>query len=559
LAVNPDIKVMTDEIRNQPDADKVRKNIANGMDATSNIADISNQISEDSKATSLAIQERYEEQILAQDLNPNKDPELVDLRGGKATAGERITQFEQQTNSQLAHNVNNLNTREINVMYPPIPMAGAKGNNIENDTLAFVGCIDYLKENGGGVLRVPAAIYKVDPDQLILGNSVILKGAGKGRWGEMFGSILFFSSYAGEQALFGIQVAYNKIGQGLEDIRLIGNKSISRGLMVSDGSYNNTFRNIDIKGFSDSVYIGETWNNIWEKVTVDDFINGFRIEGTNTSSTFSGCLSYNGDTGFKINSSMPYCGFINCGTDHSSTGVEISTEANVSNTGFYNFGFEDYDICWKVDSETTLNIYGFSQYKPRFSGRLFYIFKNKRINLHGCDFTKLKVGTRLFEISNLTTFKVGSLRSYGCQFQEGVSETLNLDKVVQDGNLPYGYLKKTLIKEKTIRYDGYVEGISFNYRANVPNNGDYVRLNIDILGGASGGTASTTIKNVNGVITATNNIVPNVSFASWAVTIPSGRGGTVTPTEYSFYKVEAFAYGTGELASITQLKIAPEY
>lgn len=77
--------------------------MGDGLMLGANLADEANERSKDATETTLAVQEKYKEQILAQDLNPNKDPELVDLRNGHQTAGERIELFESKTTDHLTH------------------------------------------------------------------------------------------------------------------------------------------------------------------------------------------------------------------------------------------------------------------------------------------------------------------------------------------------------------------------------------------------------------------------------------------------------------------------
>lgn len=75
--------------------------MGDGLLLGANLADEANERSKDAVDTTLAVQEKYKEQILVHDLDPNKDPELVDLRNGKQTAGERITEFENETTESI--------------------------------------------------------------------------------------------------------------------------------------------------------------------------------------------------------------------------------------------------------------------------------------------------------------------------------------------------------------------------------------------------------------------------------------------------------------------------
>lgn len=101
MAIPEIIKQSAKKIRDAVYGGEVQESLAKGIEDAGEIANDSKTSSDVSKATALAIQEKYKEQLLSQDLNPNKDPELVDLRGGKDTAGERITAFEQSTTAQF--------------------------------------------------------------------------------------------------------------------------------------------------------------------------------------------------------------------------------------------------------------------------------------------------------------------------------------------------------------------------------------------------------------------------------------------------------------------------
>lgn len=78
--------------------------------------------------------------------------------------------------SQLAETEQNLNSREINVMYPPAPLVGATGNGVADDTSAINACITYL--NGkGGIIRFPVGKFRFTT-KITVPNGVTLKGSG---------------------------------------------------------------------------------------------------------------------------------------------------------------------------------------------------------------------------------------------------------------------------------------------------------------------------------------------------------------------------------------------
>lgn len=105
MSAKETIKRIVDSFNSKPYLKDKTREMGEGLMLGASLADEANERSKEATATTKSIQEKYKEQILAQDLNPNKDPELVDLRNGKATAGERITQFENKTTAQFQQNL----------------------------------------------------------------------------------------------------------------------------------------------------------------------------------------------------------------------------------------------------------------------------------------------------------------------------------------------------------------------------------------------------------------------------------------------------------------------
>lgn len=71
--------------------------MGNGLLLSANLADEANERSKEARNKTVEIDRKYKELILANDLDPSKDPELVDIRNGYETAGERIEDFEEKT------------------------------------------------------------------------------------------------------------------------------------------------------------------------------------------------------------------------------------------------------------------------------------------------------------------------------------------------------------------------------------------------------------------------------------------------------------------------------
>lgn len=188
MSAKDQINQIVDYFKREPQLKDKTDGMAEGLLLGAILADEANERSKDATETTIAVQEKYKEQILAQDLNPNKDPELVDIRDGSATAGERIRKFEQETNRQLADTDASTNRpsnqsvwteftqRGINPLW-----MGAKGDGETNDSapvsnvlsmfldIDFMGREYYLEENI--VINSPSfrrmviknAIFRGDP------------------------------------------------------------------------------------------------------------------------------------------------------------------------------------------------------------------------------------------------------------------------------------------------------------------------------------------------------------------------------------------------------------
>ena len=171
MSAKDQIKQIVDYFKREPQLKDKTDGMAEGLLLGANLADEANERSKDAKETTLAIQEKYKEQILTQDLNPNKDPELVDIRDGSATAGERIRKFEQETNRQLAQIAVNAKTM------------GAVGDGVTNDTEVIQYCLDNYEKVG-----LPIGTYLVDglvinPWNILVGfhkNRTTIKSTGNG-------------------------------------------------------------------------------------------------------------------------------------------------------------------------------------------------------------------------------------------------------------------------------------------------------------------------------------------------------------------------------------------
>lgn len=151
MSAKDQIKQIVDYFKRENFLKDKTDGMAEGLMLGASLADEANERSKEAVDTTLAVQDKYKEQILVHDLDPNKDPELVDLRNGNITAGERINKFEQQTEKQLSQIV-----IDVRGKY------GAIGDGVADDTQAIKNAILDMEDNS--ILYFRNGIYKYTDD-----------------------------------------------------------------------------------------------------------------------------------------------------------------------------------------------------------------------------------------------------------------------------------------------------------------------------------------------------------------------------------------------------------
>lgn len=106
-------------------------------------------------------------------------PEIIAARNGEANLKTRIDKDHQEVNAQLAQNVAIMNSQHINILYPPKPLQPAKGDGVNDDTVAIQAIIDYAKNARMTVLFPPATyiirqVY-LHPGLTLLGYGATIK------------------------------------------------------------------------------------------------------------------------------------------------------------------------------------------------------------------------------------------------------------------------------------------------------------------------------------------------------------------------------------------------
>lgn len=161
------IKETSSKIRHAVIGGEITNTIADGIEKIAGVA-------QDSTDTTKDIEEYIKAVELEWDSDPNKDPEVLEARGGQPRLKDRF----ENTDRQLAQTTDRLDGITINPMYPPIPFNAAKADanyyDAENfkyfkdeamtipatdNSPIFQELINYLHSKGGGTILAPSGNF----------------------------------------------------------------------------------------------------------------------------------------------------------------------------------------------------------------------------------------------------------------------------------------------------------------------------------------------------------------------------------------------------------------
>ena len=77
-----------------------------------------------------------------------------------------------ETNTQLSHLNDKTNSVTINALYPPHQLNPCYGDGVNDDSQNLQSMIDFLDENGGGVIQIPRGVYIVGDINIKSGVSI---------------------------------------------------------------------------------------------------------------------------------------------------------------------------------------------------------------------------------------------------------------------------------------------------------------------------------------------------------------------------------------------------
>lgn len=277
--------------------------------------------------------------------------------------------------SQLAETTQNLNSREINVMYPPAPLIGATGDGVSDDTSAINACINYL--NGeGGVIRFPVGKFRFT-SKITVPNGVTFKGNGMR---ESFDSntdnrptsLLKDGNFDGielrsSSALEDLNVD-GAAGNGGDGVLLMGNKSRLENVMVAEmGRDGVVIGSATINGNRNSWYMSNVASikNGQNGFVVDDISDGVGpnanagmalrcnawqngkdgwVIGYCAVNTFIQCYAESSsDVGFRVKSTSLRNMFLNCGSEQNVNGNFLLETGSANNLVFGAFEYAPVD------------------------------------------------------------------------------------------------------------------------------------------------------------------------------------------------------------------------
>jgi len=182
--------------------------------------------------------------------------------------------------------------RGINVKNPPIPMVGAKGDNVADDTQVFK---NLLADSSITYIFIPKGTYKIT-DTLEINRPVTITGADK------ISTVLKLST-AGK-SLFHIANTVKTEGVHLSNLNLVGMKSSDTGIRI--GQFNNnvnpiyavdcSFKNIRIYYFNTSINCEWSWCLLFENIRVLSCVDSLLLtnQANNiifSKSNFSSCTN----------------------------------------------------------------------------------------------------------------------------------------------------------------------------------------------------------------------------------------------------------------------------
>ncbi|MFB6801738.1 glycosyl hydrolase family 28-related protein [Peribacillus butanolivorans] len=367
----------------------------------------------------------------------------------------------------------NTNT-EINVMFPPTPMIGAKGDGVADDTTAIQNVINAYKGN----VYFPVGVYRTTAPILLPQNSlkaVNLRGAGR-RWnGGLSSKIIadhsgdvisilnaLHSGVIIESLQIGKSSAYNKQGNG---IRIdASNGKVSSHVTLKDSC---------VYGHNNGIYLRGAIYTRFENLDILNNNFGLRFNGVGTTTPTINvhtsqdirCAS-NSNAGIHIEGASKNLSFYNLSLEASGTGIYIAENAQALNLIFDGVWFElqtNYCCDFRSGANISFKNVFLADQKPLFRKDTFNTLNVTVDGLTGADLSA-NVGVANVNISNFRelyptaevsrdTYHVDTISPFTRSYSRGFSFTPIVSSGVISGEsvitpiLQLGKIKRNWIEK----------------------------------------------------------------------------------------------------------------
>lgn len=238
-----------------------------------------------------------------------------------------LTNLDTTDKSSLVNAINEVFSRADAFGFKNVKSYGAVGDNIHDDTQAFLDCIDDCTD--GDTVVIPNGQYKltskitVNKMIKIVGGSAFLTANWIAGESAFRGVTLYCSSDGLEIARCGVQI------EGLNIIHSLptgdNGISIKGDSVLQIGSINLRISNVNIQNFNFGLVGTDiTFKDIFENVLCYNCTVGFEFmnQGGYTSLTFINCWAANCTHGYRL-LNMVYSSLINCACDNCTDGYYI--------------------------------------------------------------------------------------------------------------------------------------------------------------------------------------------------------------------------------------------
>lgn len=251
------------------------------------------------------------------------------------SAQGNLTELDTNDKSSLVNAINEVYSRADAFGFKNVKSYGAVGDNVHDDTQAFIDCIADC--NDGDTVVIPNGQYKltskitINKMIKIVGGSAFLTKNWLPSESSFRGVTLYCATDGLEVCRAGVQIeGLNIICTSTVDTQIGIN--IKLDSVMGIGSINLRISNVNIQGFNIGLNAeATTFKDIFENIHCYGCTVGYNFTAQNgyTSLTFINCWSANCTHGYRL-TGLVYSSLINCCSDNCTRGYYLLGSATVS-------------------------------------------------------------------------------------------------------------------------------------------------------------------------------------------------------------------------------------